>query len=53
MPPAFPRPLAVLTDVAVAVAHVAPEFLGLPQSGCMAVAERKEQFKIVKRDNIK
>lgn len=25
--------LAVLTDAAVAVAHVAPEFPGLPQSG--------------------
>ena len=40
--PAAAWVLAVLTDAAVAVAHVAPEFLGLPQSGCMAVAERKE-----------
>jgi len=31
--PAAAWVLAVLTDAAVAVAHVAPEFPGLPQSG--------------------
>ena len=31
--PASSRMLAVFTDAAMAVAHVAPEFPGLPQSG--------------------